>query len=228
MADDVGPFEFGLALGEDARHVERDIAHAYDDRVLARHIGPERGELRMTVVPADEGGAADDVGEIRAFNFQRTIVRCPGSEDDRVIERHQLSDRDVVADRDVADEADIVGQGGRLVAARNRLDRLMIGGDAGADQAVGHGQLVEDIDLRVLAPLLQRRLGRVIAGGPRTDDRDLRHRCSPRSSSCKRPAPGASCARHYAFRNEFGLREKVSVDREGRCRERDCWDCFHE
>src|SRR3546814_7516481 len=89
----------------------------------------------------------------------------------------QLVDRHVAADRDMADEADIVGERRAFVAARDRLDRLVVGGDAGADQTIGHGQPVDDID-RDIVRFLQC-FGGVIARGPRPDDRDMTHQPTP-------------------------------------------------
>src|SRR3546814_2268542 len=73
-----------------------------------------------------------------AGDGERAVVRGAGREHDGVGERHQFVDGHVAADRDMADKADIVGQRDAFVAARHGLDRLMIGGDAGADQAIGN------------------------------------------------------------------------------------------
>ena len=90
-------------------------------------------------------------------------LRRAGRQHDRVVELLQLGDRDVAADRDVADEAHVVGQRDLLVAARNGLDRLVIGRDAAADQAVGHRQAVEHVDPDVVAERLLRGFGGVVA-----------------------------------------------------------------
>ena len=51
----------------------------------------------------------------------------------------------------------------------------MVGRDAGADQAIGDGQAVDDVDPDLLAEQLLARLGGVIARRTRTDDRDMPH-----------------------------------------------------
>ena len=101
------------------------------------------------------------------------VVRRAGREHDRVVKLLQFGDRHVLADRDVADEADVVAERGRFVAAADALDRLVIGRDAGADQAVGHRQRVEHVDPHIVAPLLVRGFGGVVPRGPRADDRDV-------------------------------------------------------
>src|SRR3546814_18145530 len=55
------------------------------------------------------------------------------------------------------------------------LDRLVIGGDAKADQAVRHRQHVEDVDADIVFPPLLRGFGGVIARRARSDDRDMPH-----------------------------------------------------
>jgi hypothetical protein len=62
----------------------------------------------------------------------------------------------------------------RLIAARDALDRLVIGGDAAADQPIRHRHPVENVDPDVLPPLLLRGFGGVIARRARSDDGDLR------------------------------------------------------
>ncbi len=92
----------------------------------------------MTIVPAHETRAAEDIGEIASFQAERAILGRTRCEDHRIVERLQLAHADMLADGDIADEADMIGQRGFLVAARHPLDRLMVGRHAGADQTEGH------------------------------------------------------------------------------------------
>ena len=108
MGDDVAASELGGSLGEDARDIERDIAIAdhRDAGAVERRV--EVGEIGVAIVPADEGGAADDAGQIGAGYPQRPVIGRPGREHDGVVELRQFVDPDVGADRHMADEAHIV------------------------------------------------------------------------------------------------------------------------
>ncbi len=180
MADDVAAFELAIGLGEDPRDVERDVAHADDHRGLAREIGIEIRELRVPVIPADEGRAAENIAQIVARYVEIAVVRGAGGEHDRIVEPGQLGYRHVPPDGDIADEADILGQRGLLVAAGNALDRLVVGRDAGADQAVGNGEAVEHVDPDVVAEGLLCRFGGVVPGRTGSDNGDVAHGAPPR------------------------------------------------
>jgi hypothetical protein len=177
VRDDVAAREFGGRLGEDARDVERDIAVAdhHDAGRVERRV--QVGEIGVAIIPADEGGAADHAVQVGAGNVERPVVRRAGREDDRVVKFDQLVDRHIGSDRDMADEADIVGERDALVAARDGLDRLVIGRDPGADQAVGDGQAVDDVDRNVVR-LLQCLCG-IITRRARPDDCDMTHQPTP-------------------------------------------------
>ena len=146
VADDVRSFELAARLRQDPRAIERDIAVADDRRVRAGERRIEVGEIGMAVVPADELGRADDAGQILAGNAELAVVRRADGEDDRVVELEQLVDRHVAADGDIADEVDARAFGDLVVALADRLQRLVVGRDAEADQAVGHRIAVEDVD----------------------------------------------------------------------------------
>ena len=177
MGDDIGPCKFRFGLGEDARHIESDIAHADDHRMAARKIGVERREFRMPVIPADEFGAAEDIAELRAIDRKGPVIGCAGSEHDRIVQFAQFGDRHVAADIHVADEAHIVARRHLLVAARDAFYRLVIGRHARADQPERDGQGVEHVDPHIVLPQLLRCFRRVISGRPRSDDGDVAHVC---------------------------------------------------
>src|SRR5439155_25235967 len=65
--------------------------------------------------------------------------------------------------------------GDLVVALGDRLQGLMIGRNAEADEAVGNRIAVEDIDARLLAIGLFQRLGGVEARRPRSDHREMPH-----------------------------------------------------
>ena len=84
--DDVGAGELGPRLGEDAGDVERDIAVADHRRRADAERRIEIREIGMAVIPADEGGGADDPGQVAAGNIERPVVRGAGGQDDGVVE----------------------------------------------------------------------------------------------------------------------------------------------
>ena len=128
-----------------------------------------------TAGPADEGGAAVDIGEVLARKTQPPVMGRAGGKDHGIVEPLQFGDGDVLAHGDVADEADVAGQRHGLVPAGHALDRLVIGRHPGADQAEGHGQPVEYVDADLVAPLLLRGFRRVIARRSRSDHCDVAH-----------------------------------------------------
>ena len=162
-------------FGHNARHIQRDIAIADHHGIMAGKVGVEVGIDRMAIIPADKGGAAINIGEVGAGNIQRLVQRRAGGQHHRVIQAHQFGHGDIAADGHIAQKPHIVRQGHRLIAARHALDRLVIGRHARADQAIGHRQPVENIDAHIVAPLLLRGFGGVIAGGPGSDNGDMQH-----------------------------------------------------
>src|SRR5690606_14478565 len=78
MADDVAAGELGFRFGKNPRDVQRYVAHADHHRGLAGKIGIEVSELRMAVVPADEGGAAERVAQVRPRHRQLAVLRRSG------------------------------------------------------------------------------------------------------------------------------------------------------
>gem|GEM_PF-3809980 len=193
-------------LGEDPGDVESDVAVAdhRGRRGAQRRI--EIGEFRMAVIPADEGGGADHARKVAARYFERPVVGSAGGEDDRIVEIEQLADRHVAADRHIADKADIVGQRDLFVAPVDCLDRLMVGSDSEADQAVGYGQSVDDVDADLVAERLEQRLGGIIAGRPRPDHRDMPH--------SRLPAAPARMLEHFPKKWEPVFRSGSAPDKE--------------
>ncbi len=175
MVDDVRSGELLGGLGEDARDVERDIAiadHRYRCAVEGRG---EVGMVGVAIVPADERGRSDHAGEVCAGNAERAIGGCAGRDHHRVVEAAQLLDRDILADRDMAEETHRGFGRDAFVAARDRLDRLVIGRHARTDQTKGHGLLVDQVDPHIVAERPEAGFRRVEAGWPRSDHRDVAH-----------------------------------------------------
>jgi len=176
MADDIASGEFLARLGEDARNVEGDITIADHHCRVVRKIRRKVGKAGMAVVPANERGTAENVGQVLTGQSQFAIVRRARGEDDRVIKLGQFRDGDVPANHHVADETNVLGQRGRFVTARHALDRLVIGRHAEPDQAVGNRQAIKDIDADIIAPGFQRGFGSVVSGRSRPHDSNMPQR----------------------------------------------------
>lgn len=137
--------------------------------------GARSAWLEMAVVPAAEGRGPDHAGQAVAGHAERPVGRRPGREHNGVVQFAELGHRDVRPDVHVADEPHVVGERGRLVPARHRLDRLVVERDARTDQAEGDGQAVEDVHMDAVSPSLERRLGGGVSRRPRSDHRDAAH-----------------------------------------------------
>ena len=162
------------------RDVERDVAvaHHHGARASKRWIEPLM--IRMAVIPANERRRSDHAGQVAAGDVERAVRRRARREHDRVIEALQLAHLHIATDANIAHEAHARIERDLFVAPRHGLDRLVVGRDAEADEAVGNGQPVDQVDPRRLAEQLERRLGRVEPRRPGPDHCDATH--------------GASCA----------------------------------
>jgi len=175
VLDDVRAFEFLRQLRKDARAIDRDIAVADDDDRLAFERRREIHEIGVPVVPADKCGRAEHARQILARDAERAIGGRAGRQHHSIVEPEEFIDGDAaIAHRHIADEADIVGQRRLLVAARHRLDRLVIGRDARPDEAEGRGQPVDDVDAHIAAVQLLGGFRCVVTRRTRTDDREMK------------------------------------------------------
>ena len=102
----------------------------------------------MAVVPADELGRADDAGQVLPRNAKLPVMRRPGGKDHRIVKVEQLSDRDIAAYGHVTDEIDACAFRHLVVAFAYGFERLMVRRDAEADEAIGNGIAIEDVDAR--------------------------------------------------------------------------------
>ena len=100
----------------------------------------------MPAVPGDEIGGRDTACEILARDAESAVTRSTVGEDDCIEVLMQLGDADIGADLEVAHEADSRLVEDLVEGVAHRADAVMIGGDAVAHEAKGHGQLVDDVD----------------------------------------------------------------------------------
>ena len=64
----------------------------------------------VTIVPTNEGRAAEDVSEALSLQAQLAVMRCAGREDHSIVEVLQFVDAHIPAYMDIADEADVLCQ----------------------------------------------------------------------------------------------------------------------
>lgn len=111
--------------------------------VVPVSAGSSAANWDEAVVPADEGRCAETLARVSPGSPAAGRSGYAGGEHDSVVQVLKFGHRYVGADGDVADEPDIFRQGDRFVSLGHALDRLVIGGDAGADRTVGHGQPIQ-------------------------------------------------------------------------------------
>ena len=146
-------------LDQDAGDVDRHVAVADDTGGRAAQVRTEVAEIRVAIVPTDEGGGAEHAGQPGAGDFHVPVARHADGEHDRVVGRAQFRERKVAAELDIAVEADPGVAGGAREGAGDALRALVVRRHAAADQAVRRGQGLDDIDLDSGKRLEQRRGG---------------------------------------------------------------------
>src|SRR5262245_38890188 len=140
----------------------------------------------MPVVPGHELGGGMAAGQVLAGNPHAAIGLRAGGVDDLVIVAAQVGHAHVLAQFDAAEEAEARVGGGLVEGGGDRLDLLVIGRDAGADEPVGRGQPVEHVHLDHDVLTALQVLGRVEAGRPGADD-DHAKRVLGGTRSAQRP-----------------------------------------
>jgi hypothetical protein len=137
-----------------------------------REVELEVLEVRVAVVPGDELGRRPRAGQVLAGDPEPSVGLRTDGVDDRVVDREQIVVRDGRADLDVAEETEARPGRGLLERARDRLDVLVIGRDAEADEPPRRRQAVEQVDLDAGVVALQERVGGVEPGGAGAHDGD--------------------------------------------------------
>ena len=166
---EIGDRHLFFGLGEDARDVDGDVAEADDRGGFDVQVGIQVEELRMAVVPADEGVGAEDVLLVLARYAEPVVVGRAVGEDDGVVYRLKLRDARFAPDFDVAEEPDAVRLQYLGEGATDALGGLVIGRDAEADQAERRRQLVDHVD-PAARQLVDQALGDIHPARSRSDD----------------------------------------------------------
>ena len=106
VVGDVGAGEVIRVTGEDACHVEGDVAVADDDHPLVVQIDGKVGEVGMAVDPGDQLGGRAGAGQPDARDVEPTVVRRADGVEHGVVVRQKLGVADVPTDLDVEVEVE--------------------------------------------------------------------------------------------------------------------------
>ena len=170
VAGDLRGHEVVGELGEHPGHVEGDVADAEHgdflrlERPGARHVG-------VPVVPGDEVGRPVGALEVDAGNVEGGVPVRAGRDDDRVVGGGQLLDGHVRAHVDVPDEPDVPALEDLVQGHDDLLDSRVVRRHPVADEPVGGGQLLVQVDRDVELGLGQN-IGCVDPGGAGANDGD--------------------------------------------------------
>ena len=129
-------------------------------------------EVGVAVVPGDEGRGGPGAGQVLAGNAQPAVGLGADGVDDGVVDPEQVLVADRRADLHVPEETEALARGRLREGPRDRLDVLVVGRDAEANEPPRRRQAVEDVDLDARGLALQERVGGVEARGPGADDGD--------------------------------------------------------
>ncbi len=169
---DLGGQQVVGVLGEHARDVEGDVAVADHGDLLCLER-PGARHVRVAVVPAHEVGGAVAAREVDAGDAEVGVAHGAGREDHRVVVVLEVVQGDVLAEVHVAEDADVAAVEHLAQGGDDALDARVVRRDAVADQAVGRGQVLEQVDRDVeLTRELEQDVGRVDAGRSGSDDRE--------------------------------------------------------
>ena len=124
----------------------------------------------MAVVPGHELRRGVAALQVLAANAHAAIGLRARRVDDLVIVTPEIRHAHVAAELDAAEEAKARMRRDLVEGAGDRLDLLVIGRDAGTDEAVRCGHAIEQVDLDDDVLLLEEVIGGIEAGGAGTDD----------------------------------------------------------
>ena len=125
----------------------------------------------MGIVPADKLGRTDNPQFVIPRDAQRAVFRSAQRQHHGIVQFAQFAQGNILAGLQIAGKTDPFPQRGFLIPAVDPLDFLVIGGHPAADQAIGGGKFVDDIDPDVF--FLGQRFGGVIPGRTGTDNANL-------------------------------------------------------
>src|SRR5690625_1668000 len=188
---DVASVVVGVFLDQEAQNIQRHIASAYQNDVLAQ-CGEDIGFAPEGIQGVDDVSRGEDSLEFFAFDLELTGVRASGGQDDYIKMCLEVIDGHFCADFDVAGKLDVVFGKQAIELSSDRFGLLMVGCYTVADQTVRCRQLIEDGD-DIIGAFSVDRLCKKKTAGTRADNSDLQ------GCSCLH---GASFRSHRRRRND--------------------------
>ena len=148
----------------------------------ASRVNAPESTSGMTAVPVHEVGGRVAARQVLARNAEPPIPHRPGRVDHRVVRRHQVVTGHVLAEVHPAGETDAGALQHLAQVLRDRLDRLVVGSDPVADQAIRGGETVDHVHAhrhghRQRRRLLDQRLGGIKPGRAGADHGNVEHKC---------------------------------------------------
>ena len=125
----------------------------------------------MAVEPRHEVGGPEGTLGVDAGDVERCVADGARGEDDGVVMALEVVESDVLAEAHVSEEADVAAVEHLAKRADDALDAGVVGRDAVADETVGGGEVLEEIDRHLELPLgLEQDVRGVDARGSGADD----------------------------------------------------------
>ena len=145
---DLGHEHVFRVLCQDTGNIQSNISHAQNGHGF-RFQRPRAGVIRMSVVPGDEVGGTVGLGQINTGDIQRGVAVSAGCDDDRIVVRVQVINRDVAANLNIAQKTNITALQDLVQGDNDLLDSRVIGSNTVADQAIGGGKAFKQVDIHV-------------------------------------------------------------------------------
>ena len=172
VVGNIGAGQLLWRAAENPHHIHGHIADADDRRRLHRQIELAVAKVGMAVIPGDKVGSGVAAFQLFAGDIQVAVGLRAGREDDLVIVAAQIVYCHIGADLDVTKESKLGPLGHAIKELGDRLDLLMVGGDAIAYQPKRRGQALIHVDLHMITPILKELFGTVKAGWSGADNGD--------------------------------------------------------
>ncbi len=148
VVGDVGRRQILGIAPENPRHIDGDVAGADDRGRLHLKVYRQVEKIGVGAVPGDERRRRMAAAEILARHTEPPVALAADGEDDLIVVRREVGDREIAAQLDTAQEAHARVERNALEHPHDLLDLRMVRSDAETHQTVGRRQAIEDVDLK--------------------------------------------------------------------------------